>query len=98
MGKDKYKSVYYRHFLRVAEKCEEDVIYRLKLFKCDVTEISRWIQVFEELKEMIENHKVCARSKVTYLKKCDKLTHEMGIFIKAQQSLEKFKLTVHQNS
>jgi len=97
MGKYKYKSVYYKHFLRVAENCEEDVIYRLKLFKCDISETDRWIQKFEELKEMIERHKVCASSKKVYLQKCAKLTHEMGILIKAQQLLYQSKLNVHQN-
>lgn len=98
MGKIKYGSIYYKQFLQNADNVQRDVINFLIMFKCNLWEIEIWIQKFEELKELIENHKVCARSKVIYLQKCNKLTHEMGIFIKAQQSLEKFKLTVHQNS
>ena len=94
MVKYKYGSIYYKQFLRNAEFVDKDVIHYLVIFNCDTSEIDRWVQKFEELKEMIENHKVCARSKVTYLKKCDKLTHEMGILINAQQMLYQLKSNV----
>jgi hypothetical protein len=98
MGKDKYKSVFYKVYLEKAKNCEEeDIINTLIYYKRGTPHIEYWIQIFEECKEMIESHILCAQSKKVYAQKCNKLTHEMGILINAQQMLYRFKSTVHQN-
>jgi hypothetical protein len=97
MGKYKYGSIYYKNYLGRAENCQKDIIDLLVYNKGVLRYIDSWIDAFEEIKEEIENLVVSMKYQKCFNKKCAKLTHEMGILIKAQQLLYQSKLNAHQN-
>ena len=82
----KYGDKGYKHFLGVAKNCED---YGFGF------ERQLWIDLFEDMKEMIVNTKVVSKNQKVYEEKCAKLTIEMGYLIKAQQVLTTFEHEIH---
>lgn len=99
MGKFRYTygDMIFQSHLDLATNCQKIIEFE-KIHCIRMKESTEeWIERFEAMKEAIENVRVNSKTRTIFRRKCDNLTHEMGILINAQQMLYRFILTVHQN-
>ena len=87
----RYGEDYFKRHLDCATNCQKIIEFEKIHCVMTIESIEDWIERFEEMKETIENVRVNSKTRTIFRRKCDNLTHEMGILINAQQMLYRFK-------